>query len=112
MPLLRILLRTSFANLLSVHHRSGRRRLVLSIYMLYDIHRYTFSGAAYIVLNPEYAKPTHRGARTGVFIGLGFSAVVPVTHLLVSHGVSKLFSEMGFGWLLASGGLYITGALI
>ncbi|KAG2139461.1 hemolysin-III related-domain-containing protein [Suillus cothurnatus] len=70
------------------------------------------AGAAYIVLNPEYAKPTHRGARTCVFIGLGLSAVVPVAHLLVSHGPSKLFSEMGFGWLLASGGLYITGALI
>ncbi|KAH7922778.1 HlyIII-domain-containing protein [Leucogyrophana mollusca] len=69
-------------------------------------------GAAYIVLNPEYAKPTHRGARTGVFIGLGLSAVVPVTHLLISHGVAKLLSEMGFGWLLTSGGLYITGALI
>lgn len=80
--------------------------------MLHVIYQYTFSGTAYIVLNPEYAKPTHRSARTGVFIGLGLSAVVPVTHLLVSHGVSKLFSEMGFGWLLASGGLYITGALI
>ncbi|KAG2103100.1 hemolysin-III related-domain-containing protein [Suillus discolor] len=67
---------------------------------------------SYIVLNPEYAKPTHQGARTGVFIGLGLSAVVPVARLLVSHGASKLFSEMAFGWLLASGGLCITGALI
>lgn len=69
-------------------------------------------GAAYIVLNPEYAKPTHRGARTQVFVGLGLSAVFPVLHLLFSHSFSELFSDMGFGWLLTSGGLYIGGALL
>jgi adiponectin receptor len=63
-------------------------------------------------LNPEYAKPTHRGARTQVFIGLGLSAVFPVSHLLLSHSFSKLFIEMGFGWILASGVLYIGGALL
>jgi len=47
-----------------------------------------------------------------VFIGLGLSAVFPVSHLLLSHGSDKLFAEMGFGWLLASGGLYIGGALL
>jgi len=69
-------------------------------------------GAAYIVLNPEYAKPTHRGARTQVFIGLGLSAVFPVSHLAASYGFNKLFAEMGFGWLLTSGSLYIGGALL
>jgi len=69
-------------------------------------------GAAYIVLNPEYAKPTHRGARTQVFIGLGLSMLFPVFHLLLSHGSSKLFEEMGFRWLLASGSFYIGGALL
>jgi len=69
-------------------------------------------GAAYIVLNPEYARPTHRSARTKVFIGLGLTAILPVSHLLASHGFNKLFSEMGFGWLLTSGSLYIGGALL
>ena len=69
-------------------------------------------GATYTVLNPEYAKPTHRGARTGVFIALGLCAVVPVTQLATRHGTMKVFSEMGFGWLLTSGTLYIVGALI
>ncbi|KAG8216869.1 hemolysin-III related-domain-containing protein [Butyriboletus roseoflavus] len=68
--------------------------------------------ATYIVLNPEYAKPTHRGARTGVFIALGLCAAVPVTQLVTRHGAMKVFSEMGFGWLLTSGTLYIVGALI
>ena len=69
-------------------------------------------GAAYVVLNPEYAKPSHRGARTGVFIALGLCAVVPVTQLVTRHGAMKAFSEMGLGWLLTSGTLYILGALV
>jgi hypothetical protein len=69
-------------------------------------------GAAYIVLNPEYSKPTHRGARTKVFIGLGISAVFPVTHGFLAHGFIELLAEMGFGWLLTSGALYISGALL
>lgn len=78
--------------------------------MLYDVS--CLVGAAYVVLNPEYAKPTHRSARTGVFIALGLCAVVPVTQLVTKHGTMKVFSEMGFGRLLASGALYIVGALI
>ena len=69
-------------------------------------------GATYVVLSPEYANPTHRGARTGVFIALGLCAVVPVTQLVTTHGTTKVFSEMGFGRLLTSGTLYIVGALI
>lgn len=69
-------------------------------------------GAAYIVLNPEYRKPSHRGARTRVFIALGSSGVIPVLHGLVSHGFQKLCVEMGFAWLLVSGALYIVGALL
>ncbi|KAJ7640862.1 hemolysin-III related-domain-containing protein [Mycena polygramma] len=69
-------------------------------------------GAAYIVLNPEYSKPTHRGARTLVFIGLGLSAVVPVTHCLLYQGYHKVVWELGFCWLLLSGALYISGALL
>ncbi|KAJ7167320.1 hemolysin-III related-domain-containing protein [Mycena crocata] len=69
-------------------------------------------GAAYIVLNPDYAKPTHRGARTGVFIGLGLSAVGPITHCLLTEGYHKVVSDLGFGWLVISGALYIGGALL
>jgi len=69
-------------------------------------------GAAYIVLSPEYSKPTHRGARTFVFIGLGLSGMVPVSHLLATHGIHELLTDMGFGWLLASASLYIAGALL
>ncbi|KAJ7512622.1 hemolysin-III related-domain-containing protein [Mycena galericulata] len=68
-------------------------------------------GAAYIVLDPEYAKPTHRGARTAVFIGLGLSAVGPISHCLIADGHRKLL-DLGFGWIVLSGALYILGALL
>ena len=71
-----------------------------------------YQGAAFIVLDPEYAKPTHRGARTTVFIALGLCAIIPVAHLVVTHDPQELISEMGVNWLLASGALYIGGALL
>ena len=64
-------------------------------------------GAAYIVINPEYAKPTNRGARTAVFIGLRLGAIIPMTCLLLTHGFNKFVAEMGVNWLLMSGPLYI-----
>lgn len=72
----------------------------------------TFSVAAYFVLNPEYAKPTHRHARTRIFITLGLCGTLPAFHLIISHGIHTLMREMGFLWLLAAGVMYITGAVL
>ncbi|KIJ35760.1 hypothetical protein M422DRAFT_180317, partial [Sphaerobolus stellatus SS14] len=69
-------------------------------------------GASYIVLSPEYRKPTHRAARTRVFILLGLVAVLPITHAMFVFGMKQLLQEMGFGWIVTSGALYIVGALI
>lgn len=67
--------------------------------------------ASYIVLSPAYRGPTGRHARTKVFIALGLGGVLPVTHLMLSHGTNKL-QEMGFHWLLAAGAMYIAGAVL
>jgi len=71
-----------------------------------------FIAAAYIVLNPEYAKPTHRHARARVFLALGLSGILPFSHLLLFHGPRTLLQDMGFVWLLAAGMMYTTGALL
>jgi adiponectin receptor len=71
-----------------------------------------FIGAASVVLNPEYAKPTHRGARTAVFVALGLVAVIPVSHMFLTHDFDHLVTEMGVFWLFLSGALYIFGALL
>ena len=67
---------------------------------------------AYIVLNPEYGKSTHRHARARVFLALGLSGILPVSHLLHFHGPYTLLQEMGFIWLLAAGVMYTTGAIL
>jgi predicted membrane channel-forming protein YqfA (hemolysin III family) len=71
-----------------------------------------FIAAAYIVLNPEYSKPTHRHARARVFLALGLSGILPFSHLLLFHGPHTHLREMGFIWLLAAGVMYTTGALL
>ncbi|QRV99917.1 adiponectin receptor [Ceratobasidium sp. AG-Ba] len=68
-------------------------------------------GAAYIVLSPHYSTPSYRWARTIVFLALGLTAIVPVTHALWLYGFARLRNEMGLAWLLLSGMLYVVGAL-
>ncbi|KZT58994.1 HlyIII-domain-containing protein [Calocera cornea HHB12733] len=68
--------------------------------------------AMYIVLTPKYAQATWRWARTSVFLALGLCAVVPVTHAMYAYGYYRIKHEMGLDWLLASGALYVMGALI
>jgi len=84
------------------------------VYQLVYLTAITLAGlcAAYIVLNPEYAKPTHRGARTKVFIALGLCSIAPVLHALVFHGYRKLSNDLGFRFLLLMGFSYNFGAII
>ncbi|EJU05643.1 Hly-III related protein [Dacryopinax primogenitus] len=68
--------------------------------------------AMYVVLAPRYASPSYRWARTTVFLVLGLCAVIPVTHALSASGYYRIKYEMGLDWLLASGAMYVIGALI
>ena len=65
-----------------------------------------------MVLHPLYTTGPYRWARTLIFLSLGCSAIVPVTHNLLAYGFQRARDEMGLAWLLASGGLYIAGALV
>ena len=69
-------------------------------------------GASYIVLSPTYSRPSHRGARTIVFVALGLLAVLPVSHAIYAFGFYNLYHERGLMWLMISGALYLSGALI
>jgi len=68
--------------------------------------------ASYFVLSPEYSRPSHRGARTTVFVSLGLCGVVPICHAMSTFGIRRLCHELGFIWVLVSGASYIIGALI
>ncbi|KZS88369.1 HlyIII-domain-containing protein [Sistotremastrum niveocremeum HHB9708] len=69
-------------------------------------------GAAVIVLAPRYATPAYRPIRTAVFVGLGGFGVIPLSHMVLSHGFTAACEEMGLAWVIYSMGFYLVGALI
>ncbi|KAG9100865.1 hypothetical protein FS749_012391 [Ceratobasidium sp. UAMH 11750] len=68
--------------------------------------------AAYVVLNPDYATPAYRWARTLVFCALGFCSLLPVAHAYLIYGLERMQNEMGFTWLASCLCLYVAGAMI
>lgn len=50
--------------------------------------------------------------RSGVFVGLGLSGVVPTLHFVISEGLIKATTMGQMGWLLLMAMLYITGACL
>ncbi|ODO04996.1 hypothetical protein I350_05608 [Cryptococcus amylolentus CBS 6273] len=66
--------------------------------------------SAYIVLSPHHR--AHRWHRTLTFIGLGLSAVVPISHILIAHGFKYARQTMCLDMILAGGACYIVGALL
>ncbi|KAG7096037.1 hypothetical protein E1B28_006718 [Marasmius oreades] len=70
------------------------------------------AAAAFVIIDPEYAKPTHIALRTTIFIGLGAFSVIPVLHWLVVHGPATTLTAMGVRWFILSGSTYIGGALL
>ncbi|KNZ44546.1 hypothetical protein VP01_904g1 [Puccinia sorghi] len=92
--------------------------------------------ATYTVVSPAYRSDSGRRERTIVFVALGLCGIFPVTHGLISHGVRIAISSLtnyflltkrfislsvvqlmgaahriGLWWLLASGVMYILGAV-
>ncbi|KIK51738.1 hypothetical protein GYMLUDRAFT_181070 [Collybiopsis luxurians FD-317 M1] len=68
--------------------------------------------AAFVVLDPEYAKPTHIGIRTAIFIALGCFSTIAIVHLCFLHGFAVTLVDTGFQWFILSGSFYIFGALL
>ncbi|KAJ7069533.1 hemolysin-III related-domain-containing protein, partial [Mycena amicta] len=69
-------------------------------------------GAAYTVLSPEYSKPTHRGTRTAVFVGLGLSGIIPTAHCILREGFHTVMVERGFRWIVLTAFFYIGGGML
>ncbi|KAK8861715.1 hypothetical protein IAR55_002538 [Kwoniella newhampshirensis] len=66
--------------------------------------------SAYIVLSLHHR--SHRWHRTLTFIGLGLSAVVPTSHILVTQGLEHARQRMSLDLVLLGGASYIVGALL
>ncbi|GAA5870331.1 hypothetical protein JCM16303_001966 [Sporobolomyces ruberrimus] len=74
---------------------------------------YTASAATiYVVISPNARTPSFRRLRTWLFISLGLSAVLPVSHAVYRYGLEAASANISLFWLALGGGLYIVGALL
>jgi len=63
-----------------------------------------------MVLSPHGR--THRWHRTLTFIALGLSSVIPVTHIIITHGLEYARQILSLDLVIAQGAAYIFGALL
>lgn len=67
-------------------------------------------GCSIVSLLPQFRTPRWRPFRAGMFVSMGLSAVFPVLHGLLLFGIGQMTRQIGLGWLLLQGFLYILGA--
>ncbi|KAG7096040.1 hypothetical protein E1B28_006721 [Marasmius oreades] len=70
------------------------------------------AAGVFVIVDPEYGKPTHITLRTAIFLGLGNFAIIPIIHWLMVHGSATTLTGMGVKWFILSGFFYIGGALL
>ncbi|PWY92494.1 hemolysin-III channel protein Izh2 [Aspergillus heteromorphus CBS 117.55] len=69
-------------------------------------------GCTLVSIFPHFRTPRWRPFRAAMFVGMGLSAVFPVIHGLRLYGLEQMTRQIGLGWLLLQGFLYILGASI
>ncbi|KAN0083331.1 hemolysin-III related domain containing protein [Elaphomyces granulatus] len=69
-------------------------------------------GCTCVCTIPRFRAPEWRSFRATLFVSMGLSAVFPVVHGLLLYGVRQMTLQIGLGWLLLQGFLYILGAVI
>lgn len=67
-------------------------------------------GCVFVSVLPKFRTPRWRPFRAAMFVGMGLSAVFPVIHGLQRYGIEQMARQIGLGWLLLQGFLYILGA--
>lgn len=67
-------------------------------------------GCAVVSILPWFRTPRWRPFRAAMFVSMGLSAVFPVIHGLQLYGLDQMMRQIGLGWLLLQGFLYILGA--
>ncbi|KAI8929748.1 hemolysin-III related-domain-containing protein [Entophlyctis helioformis] len=65
-----------------------------------------------VSLMRRFSSPQYRYFRTGIFVALGVSGVVPLTHIVLIHGFSAAVRMFSVYDILLMGALYLVGAFI
>lgn len=67
-------------------------------------------GCIVVSVKPEFRTRSWRPFRAGMFTAMGLSAVFPVLHGLLLHGMEQMNNRIGLSWLVMQGYLYVLGA--
>ena len=59
---------------------------------------------------PRFRTPDWRPFRAAMFVGMGLSAVIPVMDGMRLYSLNQMLRQMGLGWVVLQGLLYIVGA--
>ncbi|CAG8534513.1 2319_t:CDS:2 [Funneliformis mosseae] len=65
-----------------------------------------------VAVASRFRSPQYRWFRTGLFLAMGLSAIVPLVHAVVIYGIQLCFDVISLKWLLLMGALYVVGAVI
>jgi adiponectin receptor len=67
---------------------------------------------AYTTISPQFRTPEWREFRAILFVGMGLSALLPVTHGIIIFGFRHLDQRIKLKYLITQGALYIIGAAL
>jgi adiponectin receptor len=70
------------------------------------------AGTTVVCFVDKFRTPAYRKVRTSIFIFLGLSGLIPITHSLVRDGYVKFSSSPLISWLLGMAVFYLVGAFI
>ncbi|KAI9299207.1 HlyIII-domain-containing protein [Neoconidiobolus thromboides FSU 785] len=65
-----------------------------------------------VSMSDKLSEPGYRFHRLTLFMGLGLSGLIPLSHSIVRAGISHSFHSLSLNWMTLMGAMYITGALI
>ncbi|KND02504.1 hemolysin III family channel protein [Spizellomyces punctatus DAOM BR117] len=65
-----------------------------------------------ITVSPKFFAPRYRLLRTGLFVLMGLTGVVPLVHALTKYGSQMTRHALSSGSLISSGAIYFLGAVV
>ena len=63
-------------------------------------------------LIPKYRQKSWKPFRTAMFLSMGLSGVMPMTHAALRFGIPQARRQMGWAWYVGEGICYVGGAVI
>ncbi|KAI9009840.1 hemolysin-III related-domain-containing protein [Gaertneriomyces semiglobifer] len=65
-----------------------------------------------VTVSPKFFAPRYRLLRTGLFVSMAMTGVVPLSHALAKYGTLMTRHAISMGSLLSSGAVYFMGAIV